>query len=202
MIFYLNIGGGESLKNQTKLLFAQKLEEMLQTIPMDKIRIIDLCKRCETIPQTFYYHFHDKYELVAWIFLYDFSKVYGDKSPEYSVESIIRSLEQMDKRRNFYQQTFTEHSQNSINEYIQQFNVFTATQAIESFTNEKITSSQLYEIKYHSYGSMGLFREWLMKKSSITISELAEFQYDHTPELLKKAYQNTSFDSSKILDFK
>ena len=80
MIFYLNIGGGESLKNQTKLLFAQKLEEMLQTIPMDKIRIIDLCKRCETIPQTFYYHFHDKYELVAWIFLYDFSKVYGDKS--------------------------------------------------------------------------------------------------------------------------
>lgn len=57
-----------TLKNQTKLLFAQELEQMLKVMPMEKIRIVDLCKRCGTITQTFYYHFHDKYELVAWIF--------------------------------------------------------------------------------------------------------------------------------------
>ncbi|CAJ1189103.1 hypothetical protein CPR19092_LGOLGGFK_01204 [Companilactobacillus paralimentarius] len=91
-----------TLKNQTKLLLAKELEKMLKIIPMDKIRIVDLCKRCDTIPQTFYYHFHDKYELVAWIFLYDFSLIYGDKEPEYSIASIKRSLIQMEKRKTFY----------------------------------------------------------------------------------------------------
>lgn len=40
---------------------------------------------------------------------------------------------------------------------------------------------------------MGLFNEWLNNLSSITIEELATFQYQHTPEFLKVAYQNYSF---------
>jgi len=189
-----------SLKNQTKLLFAQELEEMLQTIPMDKIRVVELCERCNTIPQTFYYHFHDKYELVAWIFLYDFSKVYADKTPEYSIDSITRNLEQLNRRQLFYQRAFTEHSQNSINEYIQRFNVATAVQAIEEFTDEKVTPDQLYAIKYHSYGSMGLFQEWLNQKLTITAHDLATFQYEHTPDFLRDAYQHMSFKSSKMFN--
>ncbi|CAJ2233224.1 TetR/AcrR family transcriptional regulator C-terminal domain-containing protein [Companilactobacillus paralimentarius] len=187
-----------TLKNQTKLLFAKELEEMLKNIPMDKIRIVDLCKRCDTIPQTFYYHFHDKYELVAWIFLYDFSLIYGDKEPEYSIASIKRSLIQMEKRKTFYQQTYTDHSQNSINQYIQRFNIASAKAAVEDFYQTKLTSEQEYAIKYHSYGSMGLFNEWLNNLSSITIEELATFQYQHTPEFLKVAYQNYSFRNSRI----
>lgn len=187
-----------SLKNQTKLLFAQELEEMLKTIPMDKIRVVELCERCNTIPQTFYYHFHDKYELIAWVFLYDFSQIYADKTPEYSIESITKNLEQMNQRRSFYQKAFTEHSQNSINEYIQRFNVSSAVHAIETFTGKKATSNQLYAIKYHSYGSMGLFQEWLNQKLTITTHDLAVFQYDHTPNFLKDAYQHMPFKSSKI----
>lgn len=187
-----------AIKNQTKLLFAQKLEEMLNTIPMDKIRIVDLCKRCNTIPQTFYYHFHDKYELVAWVFLYDFSTIYGDKKPDYSVESIIRNLKQMEQRKLFYQKTYTDHSQNSINQYIQKFNIASAKTAIESYYQTKLTSAQENEIKYHSYGTMGLFQEWLTNQSSISLTELAKFQYAHTPEFLKIAYQNYAFKNSKL----
>lgn len=187
-----------SLKNQTKLLFAHELEQMLKAIPIDKIRIVDLCKRCNTIPQTFYYHFHDKYELVAWIFLNDFSKIYGDDTPEYSISSIIRNLEQMAKRKTFYQRTYTDHSQNSINQYIQKFNVASAKIAVESVYQKDTTTEQIYEIKYHSYGSMGLFKEWLNSESSITIPELATLQYNHTPDFLRIAYQNYSFKNSKL----
>lgn len=187
-----------SLKNQTKLLFAHELEQMLKTIPIDKIRIVDLCKRCNTIPQTFYYHFHDKYELVAWIFLNDFSKIYGDDTPEYSISSIIRNLEQMAKRKTFYQRTYTDHSQNSINQYIQKFNVASAKIAVESVYQKDTTTKQIHEIKYHSYGSMGLFKEWLNNESSITVPELATFQYNHTPDFLRIAYQNYSFKNSKL----
>ncbi|MDT6951564.1 TetR/AcrR family transcriptional regulator C-terminal domain-containing protein [Companilactobacillus alimentarius] len=180
-------------KNQTKLLFAKQLEEMLKTIPMDKIRIVDLCKRCNTIPQTFYYHFHDKYELIAWIFLYDFSRTYINKELEYSINSIVDNLKQMNKRRIFYQKTYTQRSQNSIDQYIQKFNVQSATDAVEDYFKKPLSFEQLIEIKYHSYGMMGLFQEWITDDSSISIEQLASFQYEHTPDFLRKAYQNYSF---------
>ncbi|HCD08670.1 MAG TPA: TetR family transcriptional regulator [Lactobacillus sp.] len=187
-----------TLKNQTKLLFAQELEQMLKVMPMEKIRIVDLCKRCGTITQTFYYHFHDKYELVAWIFLYDFSLIYGDKKPEYSIASITKNLTQMEQRKTFYQKTYTDNSQNSINKYIQKFNVISAKNAVEKYYQTSLTAEQEYAIKYHSYGSMGLFNEWLNNQTPITIEQLATFQYKHTPKFLKVAYQNYPFRNSKI----
>ena len=58
-----------SMKDRTKAMFADELEKMLEEMPLEKVRVLDICRRCEATPPTFYYHFHDKYELVAWIFL-------------------------------------------------------------------------------------------------------------------------------------
>lgn len=187
-----------ALTTQTKLQFAATLEEMLQTTPMDKIRITALCKKCGTIPQTFYYHFHDKYELVAWIFRYDFAQVYNDTHAKFSPATITANLTQMAKRRLFYQKTYSEHAQNSIDQYIQRFNVQTASQAIEAYFERPVTKQQLMHIKYHSYGMMGLFKEWLKDDTTQTITEIAAFQYALTPDFLRKAYQNYAFEDFKI----
>ena len=185
-----------TLKNQTKLLFANQLEQMLIDTPMDKIRVVDLCKRCGTIPQTFYYHFHDKYELVAWAFLKDFSSIYIDQDNNYSVESITENLVQMKRHQKFYQQTYTQRSQNSIRDYIQKLNQQTAIEAVESFSGKEITSKQMLQVKYHSYGMMGLFEEWISGKLSLSEKELATFQYEQTPDFLREAYQHYDFRKS------
>lgn len=54
-----------TMQDRTKIMFAEQLETMLKTMPLDKIRIVDLCQQCGAAPPTFYYHFHDKYELVG-----------------------------------------------------------------------------------------------------------------------------------------
>lgn len=189
-----------SMKLRTKLMFAEELERMLQTMPMEKVRVTALCKNCGTIPPTFYYHFHDKYELAAWIFLYDFTTVYGDTTPGFTVERIITNLSTMNKRKKFYQKTYTDQSQNAINHYIQQFNVQSAVDAIKHLSNAPISDEQIHWIKYHSYGMMGLFEEWLMEKDSITIQELASFQYEHTPDFVKEAYDKYPFRTSEFLE--
>ncbi|MQS76783.1 TetR/AcrR family transcriptional regulator C-terminal domain-containing protein [Companilactobacillus halodurans] len=187
-----------ALKNQTKLLFAKKFEEMLQTTPLDKLRVVDLCKECNTIPQTFYYHFHDKYELVAWIFINDFSLTYLKMGSKYSIESIIENLQQMEEHKLFYQKTYLGNYQNSINQYIQDFNIKTALAAIKANTPEKeVSTEQVLAIKYHSYGMMGLFKEWLQDSKQVTIPQLAKFQYSHTPKFLTTAYQNYDFKCLK-----
>ena len=187
------------LKNRTKILFAETFERMIKTTPIDKIRIVDLCKECDMIPQTFYYHFHDKYELTAWMFLRDFSQTYGTNNPEYSISSIVDNLTNINKRKSFYKKTYTDDSQNSINQYIQKFNVESAKTAVESVFNTELSKKQLYEINYHSYGTMGLFKEWLNNDKFISITDLATFQYDHTPEFLTIAYQNFSFKDTKFI---
>ena len=52
-------------KNRTKKLFATELERMLTEMPLSKVRVKDLCERCGAQRQAFYYHFQDKYDLVA-----------------------------------------------------------------------------------------------------------------------------------------
>ena len=52
----------------TKRALAAALKEMLQTTALEKISIAEICQRCSLNRKSFYYHFHDKYELVEWIF--------------------------------------------------------------------------------------------------------------------------------------
>ena len=58
----------------TKGMFADALETMMERIPLSKVRVADLCARCGVERRVFYYHFKDKYDLVAWMFERDYSQ--------------------------------------------------------------------------------------------------------------------------------
>lgn len=52
----------------TKQALAEALKELMCEQDFRKITIADICGRCQMHRKSFYYHFHDKYELVNWIF--------------------------------------------------------------------------------------------------------------------------------------
>lgn len=57
----------KSLKGyRTKRKLADTLKELLNTKPLEKIRIHELTERCDIHRQTFYYHFVDVYALFTW----------------------------------------------------------------------------------------------------------------------------------------
>ena len=57
------------MAKHTKQMLADALYRILEKKPLDRIRISDLTQECGVNRQTFYYHFHDIYELVEWIYL-------------------------------------------------------------------------------------------------------------------------------------
>ena len=188
------------MQDRTKIMFAEELETMLRSQPLEKIHIVDLCRRCGATPPTFYYHFHDKYELVAWIFLNDMADICGDKEPGYTPEVIASILERIESRRIFYSRAYQEHSQNSINRYVQDFNVQLGKAALKELTgSDAITPEQLLALKYHSYGVMGIFRDWLFGDMSITAADLARCQFERTPDFLKKALHNYHYSKTALL---
>ena len=56
------------VQQTTKELLAQSLKELSKFKAVDKITIKELTKNCGLTPPTFYNHFRDKYELMAWIY--------------------------------------------------------------------------------------------------------------------------------------
>ena len=186
------------MKDRTKRMFAEALEEVLQTTPLDKVRVSRLCEYCGTTTPTFYYYFHDKYELVAWIFLKDFSYAVGDKAPEYSPEVLNTVTRQLEKRRFFYQKAFTDSSQNSISEYTQAFNLQIAADAVKYRTGEELTEDELFAVKYHTYGVMGMFREWLFDED-MSLEELNERCFERTPDFLKAAFAVYPYSTDRIM---
>lgn len=51
---------------RTKRKLADALEDLLETRPLEKIRVHNLTDRCDIHRQTFYYHFDDVYALFTW----------------------------------------------------------------------------------------------------------------------------------------
>ena len=47
---------------------AEALCQLLETKTLEKIAVKDIVARCGVNRQTFYYHFHDVYDLMRWIF--------------------------------------------------------------------------------------------------------------------------------------
>ena len=54
---------------KTEYRFAEALKNMMSEVSLDSISVTTLCKKCHVKRQTFYYHFHDIYDLLTLVFL-------------------------------------------------------------------------------------------------------------------------------------
>jgi AcrR family transcriptional regulator len=187
------------MKDRTKKMFADELENMLRTMPMDKVRVTDLCQRCSATTPTFYYYFKDKYDLAAWVYLSDISASFGDKEPEYSPERIADSLKNMNLRWSLYKKLFADKSQNSIIKYGLMYTQKLIDDVVRTTTGRAPTKQELLEAKHHTYGIFGLQQEWIFGEIDLSPEELAQFLYDHTPDFLKEDFQHYRFRSKEIL---
>ena len=186
------------MKDRTKVMFADTLEEMLKEMPLDKVRVAKLCERCGATTPTFYYYFHDKYELVAWMFLQDFAGEFGDQEPEYTPGKLNQSAIRMAKRRNFYQRAFDDHSQNSITDYMIDFNMQITREAVRYHTGKELMDDQVFAVKFHIYGVMGMFSEWLFG-NDMTSEYLNNAFYERTPDFMKEAFSVYPYSAENIL---
>ena len=183
------------IRDLSKQAFADTLEQMLITTPIDKIRVTTLAKKVGTSPQTFYYHFKDKYDLIAWIFLEDFSKVQQQRQGNYSADELLKMITTMDQRKNFYKKAFTDKSQNSIEDYIGQMNLDWAVKAVKFKFHRNMTPQEYTQFIYHNGGVISLFKNWLFDRLPIDINQLAQFDYEHTPVFLKQAFSVYPYSS-------
>lgn len=54
---------------KTEYKLAEALKQLMSEMPLDSIAVTTLTKKCKVNRQTFYYHFHDIYDLLTLVFL-------------------------------------------------------------------------------------------------------------------------------------
>ncbi len=179
-----------AVNDYTRRHFAEVLQEILLEKDLEGVRVSDLCERCGTHRGTFYYYFKDKYDLVSWIFLQDLEYSNLNSGNPYTVHQLAQSLQRMWSRRGFYLKAFNDHSQNTLFEYIQDYDVhFLESIVKQHLGTSELTEEQRFQIKYNSYGCLGYTIEWLKGKIPVSAEDLAEYEFSVMPKLIKDAYK-------------
>ena len=170
------------MKDRTKLALAKALQELLNTKSLDEVRVSELCSRCNLQRQSFYYHFQDKYDLVAWIFIQDTGRVFAACGSQLTLQFVSSLLNTFYEKKQFYLRIMADRSQNLPLLYIQDY-VFRF--CMSRYQKRDHTYELKAKVKFLVYGSIGVVWEWLGDEHDFTSDELAQWMFDMIPVGMK-----------------
>ncbi|MCD8363910.1 MAG: TetR/AcrR family transcriptional regulator C-terminal domain-containing protein [Lachnospiraceae bacterium] len=108
-----------SYSNITKQAYARALTELMQEVPFEKITVAQICEKFGMSRKSFYYHFKDKYDLVAWIFDENFIAIVK-KEPKDAWAFMELLCSYLYENRDFYRKVLTIEGQNSFSAHFEE----------------------------------------------------------------------------------
>ena len=168
----------------TKHWIADKMRELMKHKSIDKIRVTEICKAAEIERPTFYYHFKDKYDLVAWMF-------YGDAADTdvLSVASAAEGMNRMKREILFYKRAYEDSSQNALWRYMLEYFVKRYTELAKEKLGADLLDTQLsYSIRFYCMGAVGMTREWVLEDNITSAETVVRMMFNSMPQNLRNIY--------------
>jgi len=174
-----------SLKDRTKILFADTIKEMMKTKELKDIRIGELCMKCGAHRRTFYYHFQDKYDLMAWIL----SRGYDDPSvPENIMDEHTTNTVYANIIRNqaFFKRLYSDPGISELLDYLLRYNMEEfEKQLLPALQVDALTEEQQFSLRMYCYGGIYMTREWVLGGCKLDPEELSRRMTANMPEWMK-----------------
>ncbi|MBQ7875336.1 MAG: TetR/AcrR family transcriptional regulator C-terminal domain-containing protein [Oscillospiraceae bacterium] len=176
------------LKLDTKQIFADAIVELAKTKPLDKITVQNIVDHCGAGRQTFYNHFKDKEDLIAYVYISDENKCLEQLKADYSLKERVKLIfDTFIKKKQFYISAYSSSGQNALADVIFEHYFDFYTNIIEDkFGKESIDEKLKEAICFCCYGSIGYVRYWMKEGMRIPSEKMAEIMTDNIPERLKK----------------
>ena len=176
------------IAQRTKSLLAESLRQLAKFKPVDKITIKELTQNCGLTSPTFYNHFRDKYDLMAWIYnqrVEESMKNFGDGD---SFEDVIRKwMEIILEDENFYV-NLLKHAvgQNS-------FRYTTNDHAINLLADwikfrhglDELSPEIFFCLRFYMRALSEFINDWILDGWECSPSEMAKFFVTALPAPLK-----------------
>ena len=172
----------------TKNLLAESLKELSRFKPVDKITIKELTKNCGLTSPTFYNHFRDKYDLMAWIYNQKIEDLLKNFGRENSFEDIICRLMEitLEDEKFFLNLLKNAVSQNS-------FRYVTNDHAIKLLSEwiknrhgfEELPPTISFCLRFYMRAISEFVSDWALDKWDCSPREMAKFFVEAMPAPLK-----------------
>lgn len=172
------------MAERTKIWIADKMKDLMKKKSIDKIRITEICEAAEIERSTFYYHFRDKYELVAWIFFQS-----ADQTDVVNVHDAAESMKRMKNDMLFYKRAYEDTSQNALWQYMLEYFVLKYTQLAKDLRGSEVLDPQVsFSIRLYCYGAVGMTKEWVLNDNLTSAETEVEMMFQSMPECLRRIY--------------
>lgn len=172
------------MAERTKIWIADKMKGLMKRKSIEKIRITEICSEAEIERSTFYYHFKDKYDLVAWVFFHD-----AFETDVISIESAAASMNRMRNDFIFYKRAYEDTSQNPLWQYMLEYFVERYSSEVKRILDtDTIDTQTMYSIRLYCYGAVGMTREWLLTDNITPAETIVEMMFYSMPEGLQKIF--------------
>lgn len=176
---------------RTKKLLANAIMELAETMPVSKIKITDICEKAELNRLSFYYHFKDKYDLIAWIYMQEFRAEAKTADILNSEEMMCAVLKRIEKHKKFYKNVYDDHNQNNLADYEVKMYLEMEEKILKEYLGaDELDEELLYDLRSYSYLGIMHTKEWIMDREKMSVETFARRLYKDMPEILKKAYSN------------
>ncbi|MBR5914316.1 MAG: TetR/AcrR family transcriptional regulator C-terminal domain-containing protein [Selenomonadaceae bacterium] len=178
------------IKISTKDIFAQSLKKLSNKKSFKKISVKDIVNDCGLSKTSFYNHFRDKYDLIAWIYSTDAEKIMRKVDYKNYVwkntlaDWIIYSIENKNFLKNLILNT---SGQDSFINYVANVNIKIMSDYIKrSQKIENLPTDIEISVKVYCYGTVCTLCEMILKDFPIPTEDFIKFLENALPEPLKK----------------
>lgn len=171
------------MAERTKLWIADAMKRLLVKKPLEKVFVTDICKEAEIERPTFYYHFRDKYDLMAWIFCQQTMK-----TDVLSVESAAKAMNGMRQDYIFFKRAFEDSSQSPMWAYMHAYFVKRYTDIAMERSGGVLDEQTRFSIRLYCYGTIGMTQEWMMHDNITPAETIVKMMFASMPERLKELF--------------
>lgn len=172
------------MSDRTKLWIADKMKSLMAKKSLDKIRVTEICREAQIERQTFYYHFRDKYDLVAWIFVHNSLDL-----DVIDVMSAALNISSMKQEYLFYKRAYEDKSQNELWMYMHDYFVKQYSESAKKILGTDILDEQLrYSIRMYCYGAVWMSREWILNDNVTPAETVIQMMFNTMPQSLRDIY--------------
>lgn len=147
----------------TKQMLAESLKILMQKKPLHKITIKELVTTCGVNRQTFYYHFHDIYELLGWIYRSEAVDKIADISYHSWQEEIASIIEYLDSNQTFCSNTYHSLGKEHLERFLTKAFDSVFAKIVDSTTgaNNLSARDRMFIIRVYGYAISGVLQDWV-----------------------------------------
>ena len=161
--------------NITKHALGQAFKELVQSQPIEKISVGNICEKCGMNRKSFYYHFQDKYDLINWIYYTEFFTEISRTGHQESWELLSDLCSYFYKNREFYQKVFQIEGQNSFSEY---FESIVRDLIREDLIRVRFDDTEFpldYYAQFYTDAFVCSIKKWILEKDCLPPEDFTRF---------------------------